>query len=122
MPGATSGDVYNRTELGRPVQGQTSSELHGSRKKDRVGLEGRVNQPGQSVEGGDGSVEGKVRGLGADLGGRAGGLKGRKGVSGASEGGVNWPGAEEMPPTTAEELAAELPRGGHAGVANGQGQ
>lgn len=119
MPGATSGDVYNNTEFGKPVQGQTSSELHGSKKKDRIGFEGRA-QPGQSLEGGDGSVESKVRGVGADLEDRAGILKGHRGVSGASEGGARWPCAEEIPPTTAEELAAELPKGGHAGVASSE--
>ncbi|KUI54201.1 hypothetical protein VP1G_01665 [Cytospora mali] len=119
IPGATSGDVYNRTEFGKPVQGQTSSELHGSKKKDRTGFEGRA-QPGHALETGDGSVEGKVRGLGADLEGRAGELKGQKGMSGGSEGGVNWQGADEKLPTSAEELAAELPKGGHAGVASSE--
>ncbi|ROV98734.1 hypothetical protein VMCG_06703 [Cytospora schulzeri] len=109
IPGATAGDVYNKTEFGKPVQGQTSSELHGG-KKDRIGFEGRA-QPGRSLESGDGSVEGK---------GRAGELKGQKGMSGASEGGLNWPGAEEIQPTSSEELAAELPKGGHAGVASNE--
>lgn len=115
MPGATSGDVYNKTEFGKPMQGQTGTEQYGSKKKDRTGLEGRV-QPGQAVETGDGSVEGKVRRLGADLEGDTGRMKGQKGMVGGSEGAVSWRGAEEIPPASAEELAAELPQGGHAGV------
>ncbi|GKT95339.1 hypothetical protein CT0861_05711 [Colletotrichum tofieldiae] len=44
FPGATSADVY--AGLGKPLQGQTSRELHGGkpgrrkRKKERAGLEG----------------------------------------------------------------------------------
>lgn len=118
MPGVTSGDVYNNTEFGKPIQGQTSSEQHGSKKRDRLGLEGHA-QPGQAIETGDGSVEGKVRALGADLD-RHIKHKGQMGVSGGHEGGFSWPGAEEVPPTSAEELAAELPKGGHAGVASSE--
>lgn len=121
MPGSTSQDVYNATEFGKPAQGQTGSEHHGSGKKDSSGLASRVTGGGGSgVETGDGSVESKVRGLGADLEGRAGDLKGQKGVSGATEGGSNWRGAAELPPTRAEEYAAEVPKGGHSGVASGE--
>lgn len=42
MPGATSGSVHNATEFGKPMQGQTSNELHGTHKKDRTGVEGRI--------------------------------------------------------------------------------
>lgn len=106
LPGATSGSVYNATEFGKPGQGESSAEAHSNRTKHRVGNEGHI-RPGQSVETGDGSVEGKARATGADLDGRAGELKGQKGASGASEGGVNWPGAESAEPVSAEELAAE---------------
>lgn len=111
IPGSTSKGVHNATEFGKPAQGQTSAELHGSGKRDRTGVEGRVVGGAAGAESGvvtgDGSVEAKVRGLGADLEGRAGELKGRKGKSGAQEGGVNWTGAEELLPTSAEEVAAE---------------
>ncbi|KAJ0123901.1 hypothetical protein J7T55_012373 [Diaporthe amygdali] len=106
LPGATSGSIHNATEFGKPAQGETSAEAHGNQKQSRTGNEGRI-QPGQSLETGDGSVEGKARAIGADLDGRAGELKGQKGASGASEGGVNWPGAESAEPVGAEELAAE---------------
>lgn len=53
----------------------------------------------------------KAWAVGADLDGRAGELKGQKGASGASEGGVNWHGAESAEPVSAEELAAERPLG-----------
>lgn len=69
---------------------------------------------------GDGSVQSKVRGLGADLEGRAGEMKGQKGASGAAEGGSHWTGAEERLPTHADELASELPKGGHSGVASSE--
>lgn len=91
MPGSTSQDVHNATQFGKPVQGQTSTEHHGSGKKDSSGVGSRITggyKPG-GVEIGDGSVQSKVRGLGADLEGRAGELKGQKGVSGAVEGGSN---------------------------------
>lgn len=121
MPGSTSGEVHNATQFGKPMQGQTSSEHHGSGKKDSSGLASRVTGGNSSsAETGDGSVESKVRGLGADLEGRAGELKGHKGASGASEGGVNWTGASELPPTSAEELASELPKGGHSGVGSNE--
>lgn len=120
FPGATSGDVHSATQFGKPMQGQTSAEQHGSKKKDRSGVEGRATGGYTGVETGDGSVDRKVRGLGADLEGRAGDLKGQKGASGAAEGGSNWTGAEEVLPTSAEELASELPTGGHSGVASSE--
>lgn len=120
MPGSTSADVYNETQFGKPMQGQTSTEHHGSKKKDSSGVESRITSGYPGVETGDGSVDRKVRGLGADLAGRAAELKGQKGASGATEGGTNWVGAEEMIPTTAEELSAERPKGGHAGVASNE--
>lgn len=105
---ATSGTIHNATEFGRPMQGQTSAEQHGSKKKDRTGVEGRITSGNPSAETGDGSVESKVRGAGADLEGRAGELKGQKGYSGAAEGGSKVPGAEEALPASAEEVASEL--------------
>lgn len=115
FPGATSGSVHSDNQFGKPLGGQTSSEHHGgSHKKDRFAT------GGGSAETGDGSVDRKVRGLGADLEGRAAELKGQKGASGAAEGGSNWTGAEERIPTSAEELAAEMPKGGHSGVASNE--
>lgn len=116
FPGAaTSGSVHSATEFGKPLDGQTGgAEHHGSRKKDRVAV------GAGGAETGDGSVDRKVRGLGADLEGRAGELKGLKGASGAVEGGSDWTGAEERIPTSAEELSAELPKGGHSGVASSE--
>lgn len=111
LPGATSATVHNDTQFGKPIGGQTSQEHHGVEKKDRTGL-GTVT--------GDGSVEKKVRGLGTDLEGRAGELKGQKGVSGSSEGGLAWQGADERVPASAEEVASEVPSKGHAGVASGE--
>ncbi|KAL1863016.1 hypothetical protein Daus18300_008172 [Diaporthe australafricana] len=108
LPGATSGSVHNATQFGKPAQGESSAEAHGDQKQAATGTAGRI-QPGQSMETGDGSVEGKARAIGADLDGRAGELKGQKGASGASEGGLNWPGAESAKPVSAEELAAERP-------------
>ncbi|KAK7699632.1 hypothetical protein SLS64_011586 [Diaporthe eres] len=106
LPGATSGSVHNATQFGKPAQGESSAEAHSDKKERRTGVEGHL-QYGQSAETGDGSVEGKARAIGADLEGRAGELKGQKGASGASEGGVNWPGAESAEPVSAEALAFE---------------
>jgi len=87
MPGATSGQVYNDTEFGRPMEGQTSREQHGAhagkRKKERTGLEGLATVGGVEE------------------------IKGTKGKSGQVEGGESWPGAGERLPTTADEVAAE---------------
>lgn len=112
LPGSTSRDVHNATQYGKPAQGQTSAERH----------HGGSGSSGSHSSGktGDGSVQGKARGLGADLEGRAGEAKGQRGASGAAEGGTNWPAAEERLPTSAEELASELPKGGHSGVVSGE--
>ncbi|KAH8879565.1 hypothetical protein GQ53DRAFT_620621, partial [Thozetella sp. PMI_491] len=106
VPGATSRDVHNATEYGRPLQGQTSREtrgVHGGhRKKERSGLHGGgAHAPGREF------VEAKARAGGYDLDGRAAEMKGTKGHSGDVEGGVDWQGAEERVPVRAEELAAE---------------
>lgn len=124
--------MHNETTFGRPAHGQTAQERHGAEKRDRAGVGARLTTAGENhpgggsgsggggIETGDGSVERKVRGLGADLEGRAGEQKGQRGASGASEGGVNWTGAEERVPVGAEEVAAERPKGGHAGVASSE--
>lgn len=106
LPGATSGSVHNATQFGKPAQGESSAERHSDKTERRTGLEGHL-QSGQSAETGDGSVESKARAIGADLEGRAAELKGQKGASGASEGGVNWPGDESAEPVSAEQVASE---------------
>lgn len=106
LPGATSGSVHNATQFGKPAQGESSAEAHSDKTERRTGLEGHL-QSGQSATTGDGSVEDKARAIGVDLEGRAGELKGQKGASGASEGGVNWPGAESVEPVSAEGVASE---------------
>lgn len=93
LPGATSASVHNATQFGKPAQGESSTEKHSDKTERRTGLEGHLGH-GQSAESGDGSVEGKARATGADLEGRAAELNGQKGASGASGGGVNWPGTE----------------------------
>jgi len=102
FPGATSGDIHNEAQWGKPLQGQTGRELHGAhagkRKKEHTGLEG----VGASSR--DGTVEGTARDMAAD---RDEAPRGTKGMSGSLEGGVDWQGAEEIPPVRAEELAAE---------------
>ncbi|KAJ4419806.1 hypothetical protein N0V82_004741 [Gnomoniopsis sp. IMI 355080] len=106
---ATSGTIYNQTKFGHPVHGQTSSELHGRKKRERNGVEGRVTHGYPGVESGDGSVESKVRRVGADLEGEAAEMKGKRGYSGAIEGGLNAPGAEETFPVGPEQVASEMP-------------
>ncbi|KAI3394535.1 hypothetical protein diail_2584 [Diaporthe ilicicola] len=105
LSGATSGSVHNATQIGKPVRDETSRAAH-TEKQARVGIAGRI-RPGESAESGDGSVQGKARETGADLEGRAGDMKGQRGASGATEGGLNWPGAESAVPVNAESLAAE---------------
>ncbi|KAI1212126.1 uncharacterized protein F4807DRAFT_417622 [Annulohypoxylon truncatum] len=95
LGGTTSQAVH--TGLGKPVQGQTGTELHGDlhgdhtsrRKKEHAGLEG----VGASV--GD-----TVRQKGADL--PEGVEKGTRGKASA-----DYPSASERIPTSAEEVAAE---------------
>lgn len=100
FPGATSGDVHEAHGAmeGRPLQGQTSRELHGAhagkRKKERSGLEG-VGATGKEQP----TVEGKVRKGAFDEEEAA---RGQRGKSGAGEGGLAWEGAEERVPTSAE--------------------
>ncbi|KAI1778732.1 hypothetical protein F4818DRAFT_227257 [Hypoxylon cercidicola] len=92
LGGATSQSVH--AGPGKPVQGQTSVEMHGDhtgrRKKESAGLEG----VGASV-GND-----SVRQKGADL--PEGVEKGSKG-----KGSVDYPSATERLPVSAEEVAAE---------------
>ncbi|KAK4103005.1 hypothetical protein N658DRAFT_422906 [Parathielavia hyrcaniae] len=96
MPGATSGEIYNAPVYGKPIQGQTSSEQHGSsNKKERSGLEG----VGTTASTSEDTVEGRARALGADLPeGIERGIRG-KGL-----------GAEETNPASAAEVAAEKGR------------
>ena len=94
MPGATSADVYNASTFSRPMEGQTSRELHGAhagkRKKERSGLEG------VGATRSDETVEARVRALGADL--PEGVYRGIRGKG---------PGATEAIPASAEEVASE---------------
>ena len=103
MPGATSQDVYNANTFARPMEGQTSRELHGAhagkRKKERNGLEG------VGATNSDETVEAKVRQIGADL--PEGVERGMKGKSGRAEGGYNEPGADRSWPEPAERVADE---------------
>ncbi|OTA99605.1 hypothetical protein M426DRAFT_27354 [Hypoxylon sp. CI-4A] len=95
LGGATSQDV--NAGLGKPIQGQTSAELHGDlhgdhtsrRKKEHAGLEGTGASVGDSV-----------RQKGADL--PEGVEKGTRG-----KGSADYPSATEQIPASAEELAAE---------------
>ncbi|KAI1505995.1 hypothetical protein F5X99DRAFT_366813 [Biscogniauxia marginata] len=93
LGGATSQDVYQG--LGKPMQGQEGRELHGEhlgrRKKERTGLEGIGASAGID----------SVRQKGADL--PDGVYKGVKGGKNS----VDYPGAEERIPVSAEELATE---------------
>ncbi|EFQ29624.1 hypothetical protein CGRA01v4_14909 [Colletotrichum graminicola] len=88
FPGATSADV--NTGLGKPMQGQTSNEVHGAhprhRKKESAGLEG----VGASAHD---SFKERHLDLGYDP-------ASRRNVS-------DIPGAEERYPATAEEVASE---------------
>ncbi|POS75566.1 hypothetical protein DHEL01_v206048 [Diaporthe helianthi] len=106
LPGATSASVHNATQFGKPLHGETSAEKHSAKPQGRTGLAGHLGH-GQSAATGDGSAESKARATGADLEGRAAQLKGQKGASGASEGGLNWPGAESAHPVGAEGVASE---------------
>ncbi|TPX11392.1 uncharacterized protein E0L32_001210 [Thyridium curvatum] len=99
LPGPTSQQIYNETDLGKPIEGQSSAELHGRHKKERSGLEG--------VGASKGGVFDKVRQEGADLEGRAAEIKGQRGASGLTEEGQEWQGADERTPASAEDVAAE---------------
>lgn len=107
LPGATSDYVHKETKFGKRVYGETSNEAHAVRAQRRTGVGGHLLH-GQSTDTGDGSVERKVRAVGADLDERAAEMKGKRGKSGAVEGGLNWPGAESAEPVSAERLTAEL--------------
>ncbi|KAK3397538.1 hypothetical protein B0T20DRAFT_354407 [Sordaria brevicollis] len=107
FPGSTSQSVHNQTEYGRPMQGQTSNELHGMkvrhRKKERSGLEG-VGATDKHAE----TVENKVRQQVADKPeGIERGIRGIKDNTG--EGGYNALGAEHSQPETAQRVATENP-------------
>ncbi|KAI0101065.1 hypothetical protein F4814DRAFT_432134 [Daldinia grandis] len=96
LGGTTSQAVH--TGLGKPIQGQSGAELHGSlhgdhtsrRKKEHAGLEGTGASIGDSV-----------RQKGGDL--PEGVEKGTRG-----KGSTEYPSAADRVPTSAEELAAEL--------------
>lgn len=100
-PGARDRDIYNETDYvhGHPLEGQRKRELHGKhpckRKKERCGLEGVGATHSKET------VEAVVRAKAAD---KEGVVKGLRGKSGALEGGLNWPGAEDLPPVPAEQL------------------
>ncbi|KAK3355744.1 hypothetical protein B0H65DRAFT_413636 [Neurospora tetraspora] len=93
--GSTSQSIYNQTQYGQPMQGQTSRELHGmhagKRKKEHSGLEG-VGATDKHAE----TVEHKVRELAADKPEPI-----RRGIRGEREG------AEYSLPETAERVATE---------------
>ncbi|OHW95755.1 hypothetical protein CSPAE12_05646 [Colletotrichum incanum] len=91
FPGATSADVH--TGLGKPLQGQTSSELHGvklrHRKKESAGLEG---------VGASGKDNFRERRLDVDH---------EPDSRGKTKNASAVPGAEERLPASAEEVASE---------------
>lgn len=89
LGGSTSADVH--AGYGKPMQGQTSQEIHGTEKKNRSGLEGVGASAGVD----------SVRQKGADL---------PEGVHHGVRGGktsADYPAAEEQEPVGAESLAAE---------------
>lgn len=96
LGGTTSQAVH--TGFGKPIQGQSSAEMHGDlhgdhtnrRKKEHAGLEGVGASVGDSV-----------RQKGADL--PEGVEKGTRGKASA-----DYPSASERIPTSAEEVAAEM--------------
>ncbi|KAJ4419617.1 hypothetical protein N0V85_000946 [Neurospora sp. IMI 360204] len=93
--GSTSQSIYNQAQYGRPMEGQTSRELHGmhpgKRKKEHSGLEGvGATDPHAPT------VEHKVRELVADKPEPI-----HRGIRGEPEG------AEYMQPETAERVATE---------------
>ncbi|KAM7202586.1 hypothetical protein V8F20_004375 [Naviculisporaceae sp. PSN 640] len=99
MPGSTSKDIHNANPLGKPIQGQTSQELHDN-STERAGLEG----VGASDKWR--GVEGKVRQHGYDLPGDL-----RRGIRDTDkiekgEGGYD---AQERIPASANEVASERP-------------
>ncbi|GKT45885.1 uncharacterized protein ColSpa_06066 [Colletotrichum spaethianum] len=91
FPGATSADVH--TGLGKPMQGQTSRELHGAhpgnRKKESAGLEGL---------GASGKDNFRERRLDVDQ---------EPDSRGKTKNASAVPGAEERLPASAEEVASE---------------
>ncbi|KAF9871960.1 hypothetical protein CkaCkLH20_10592 [Colletotrichum karsti] len=91
FPGATSADVH--TGLGKPVQGQTSAEMHGSNV-------GRRNKESAGLEGVGASGKDNFRDRRLDVGV----APGARGDGGNPE---NITPAENLPPTSAEELASE---------------
>ncbi|KAI1398377.1 hypothetical protein F4819DRAFT_35730 [Hypoxylon fuscum] len=93
LGGATSQSVH--TGLGKPVQGQTSAELHGDLHGDHRGKKER-----SGLEGNGASVGDSVRQKGADL---PEGVEKGTNVKGSSD----YPSASERIPVSAEEVAAE---------------
>jgi hypothetical protein len=101
FPGATSGDVH--TGLGHPGSGQTSTELHGSGKKERVGLAGAGAQGGTGLR--EDGMNREFRELARERGmGEHGPINSRPRDGGA---GGEVEGAENKVPVGAEEVAAE---------------
>ncbi|KAK1780635.1 hypothetical protein QBC45DRAFT_99494 [Copromyces sp. CBS 386.78] len=105
FPGSTSQSVHNQTQYGKPMQGQTSRELHGmkagKRKAERSGLEG-VGATDKHAE----TVDSKVRALVADKPEVI--ERGMRGVTDhTGEGGYNALGAEHSQPETAQRVATE---------------
>jgi hypothetical protein len=99
MPGSTSKDIHNSIDFehGKPMQGQTNSEIRGAhpgkRKKEGTGLEG----VGAST---NDSVFDQVRQQAAD---KDNVEKGQRGNTGEREGGMAATGAEGIPPVSAEQ-------------------
>lgn len=87
LGGSTSADVHQG--LGHPGSGQTSQELHGTHKKERSGLEGvgaNLVDPQHQMHA-DRPYETGVRGKSNDT--------------------ENYPGAEDVTPVSAEQVASE---------------
>lgn len=107
FPGSTSQSVYNDNEYGKPLQGQTSNELHGMkvrhRKAERSGLEG-VGATAKHTETVDSQVREQIADKPKPI---ERGIRGQ--IDRTGEGGYNALGAEHSQPETAERVAAENP-------------
>ncbi|KAH7634160.1 hypothetical protein B0T09DRAFT_404419 [Sordaria sp. MPI-SDFR-AT-0083] len=107
FPGSRSQSVHNQTTYGKPMQGQTSNELHGMkvrhRKAERSGVEG-LGTTHKHAE----TVFNQVREQVAD---KPEPIK--RGIRGETdrmgEGGYNARGAEHSQPKTAQRVATEHP-------------
>jgi hypothetical protein len=101
FPGATSGDVH--TGLGHPGSGQTSTELHGSGKKERSGLAGAGAQGGTGLR--EDGMNREFRELGRERGVDEHGPNNSRPRDGGA--GREVQGAESVVPVGAGEVAAE---------------